>query len=322
MYRVLAVDGGGVRGVVPAVVLAELEARSGRPVADLFDLVAATSTGAILGLGLTCPGPDGRPAVTAQQLVDRYRDDSRTIFSRSPWWRLRTANGFLGPKYDVSRLESRLQQALGTVPLSQALCEVLVTAYDLHARSPYFFTRSSVRDGTAPDVPMWLVARCSSAAPTYFAAGRAPSRDGTRFLVDGGVMANNPALCAYAEVIGAMDARVMVRDDLVLVSLGTGSATASLAAARIRAGGTAVWARPLFEVVLDGQEDVVDHQLRDLMPPRRYYRFQADLPDPSEAIDVATPEVLHALSDTARRLVEARSGELSQLATLLATGRG
>ena len=299
MYRVLSIDGGGVRGVVPALVLAELESRSGRRVADLFDFVAATSTGAILGLGLVCPGSEDRPAWSARQIVDFYEREGPAVFARSPWWVLRSANGVLGPKYDVRRLERRLRGVLGTVSLGHALCEVLVTTYDLYARTPHLFTRSGAR-GAEVDPPMWTVALCSSAAPTYFAAARADSANGPRWLVDGGVMANNPAMCAYAVVLRAMEAGTLARDDLFVVSIGTGSLSTDLSVPRIRTGGAMSWARPLFDVVLDGQEDIVDRELRGLLTAQRYQRFQADLPDRCEHIDDASPENMRALRHSAR----------------------
>ena len=57
--RILSIDGGGIRGVIPAMILARIESLTGKPIAELFDLIAGTSTGGILTLGLTKPGPDG-----------------------------------------------------------------------------------------------------------------------------------------------------------------------------------------------------------------------------------------------------------------------
>ena len=306
--------------MVPALVLAELERRSGRPVVDLFDFVAATSTGAILAMGMVCPGPEDRPAWSARQLVDFYERDGPNVFTRSPWWVLRSANGVLGPKYDIRQLERRLRSVLGKVSLGQALCEVLVTTYDLKARAPYLFTRRGAR-GSEVDPPMWTVALCSSAAPTYFSAGRTDSANGPRWLVDGGVMANNPAMCAYAGVLRAMDAGAVPREDVLLVSIGTGSLSTDLSKPRIRTGGAMAWVRPLFDVVLDGQEDIVDRELQELLQ-QHYLRFQADLPDSCEHIDDASPANMRALRKSAGTLIEARSDDLDLVARTLVPERG
>ena len=98
MVRVLSIDGGGIRGIIPALVLAELEECTRRPVAELFALVAGTSTGGLLALALTRPGQDGRPAFAARELVDLYVEEGPRIFERSIWQRIRSADALLDEK--------------------------------------------------------------------------------------------------------------------------------------------------------------------------------------------------------------------------------
>src|SRR3954453_11349493 len=96
--RVLAIDGGGNRGIIPATVLADLEVRSGRAVADLFDLVVGTSTGGILALALTAAGEGGRPRLRAEELISLYVREGPRIFSRSVFDRIRSVDGALDEK--------------------------------------------------------------------------------------------------------------------------------------------------------------------------------------------------------------------------------
>jgi uncharacterized protein len=318
MYRVLSIDGGGVRGLVAAHVLAELERRTDRPVAELFDLVAATSTGAIVGLGLLRPGADGRPARSAAEVAETYSSTSRAVFHRSAWQRLRTLDGLLGPKYDAAVLDRALRREFDDIVLSEALSEVLVTAYDLHTRRPFFFKSRDIVEGRATDQPMWLVARSSSAAPTYFLPAASQHRTGRRWLVDGGVFANNPTLCALVESRrrGHHDDKDSA-DDLLVVSVGTGAISENYATPRTLHGGALTWARPLFDVVLDGQEDSTDYQMRRLVKRGRYFRFQADLPDRARAIDDASTANLTRLRDGAAELVQRRSADLEAVARLL-----
>jgi patatin-like phospholipase/acyl hydrolase len=318
VYRILSIDGGGVRGLVPALVLAELEERTGRHVADLFDLVAGTSAGAILALGLLRPGADGRPRWRARDLVDFYEVAGPAIFARTPWRVVRTVDGLLAPRYDARPLERLLRERLGDDTLGDALREVIVTSYDIRGREPYLFTSADVRARTAADQPMWTVARASSAPPTYFAPVRMRRDDGTgdRWLVDGGVYANNPAMCAYAHV-----RRHRQDTEVGLVSVGTGELSTDFATARIRRGGALVWARPLFDIVLDGQENVTDHQLRELLPAGRYFRFQAGLDTRSERIDDGSPRNLRALRDQATRLIARSAASLDAAAAMLTTTR-
>jgi hypothetical protein len=314
VYRILSIDGGGIRGLVPALVLAELEDRAKRPVADLFDLVAGTSTGALLALALLRPGAGNRPQWSAQEVAVFYEARGPRIFARTPWRELRTLSGYLGPRYAARALEGELDELFGDTMLSSALCDVIVTSYDLRSRRPYLFTSDDVRASRTPDQPMRLVARCSAAAPTYFAPGRlGDGADEGRWLVDGGVFANNPAMSAYAAARQERPA-----DELVLMSVGTGALTLDYATTRLRRGGALVWSRPLFTIVLDGQEDVTDLQLRQLVPDGRYYRFQADLEARSEHIDDTGSSNLRALRDRGSRLIERSSADLDAVVALLA----
>src|SRR5688500_20096318 len=105
--RVLAIDGGGIRGIIPALVLAELERRSGRPVFELFDLIAGTSTGGILACALCAPDP-----LPAEEVAAIYEEEGPAIFDRSAWQRIRSAEGLLDEKYDAGALDRALERFL------------------------------------------------------------------------------------------------------------------------------------------------------------------------------------------------------------------
>ena len=296
--RVLAIDGGGIRGIVPALVLAELEARAGRPVRELFDLVAGTSTGGILACALGTP--DARPAA---ELVELYRTEGPRIFRRSLWQQVRSGGGLLDEQHDETVLVAVLRDYLGDARLSQATPRLLVTAYDLEAREPYFF--KSWRPER--DAPLVDVARATSAAPTYFE----PHLLDGRSLVDGGVFANNPAMCAYAE------AQRLEPGDHVVLSLGTGRQTRPIRHADAKDRGLIGWVRPVIDVVFDGVADTVDYQLRHLCLKGDYVRMEVELDLASDALDDASPLNLSRLQEQARRLVAAEDERLTALAERL-----
>lgn len=99
MQKVLSIDGGGIRGIIPAMVLAEIERRTGKTTSELFDLVAGTSTGGILALGLTKPGQGGKPEYSAKRLIELYETEGRKIFSIPVWHRIHSAAGVAEEKY-------------------------------------------------------------------------------------------------------------------------------------------------------------------------------------------------------------------------------
>src|SRR5665809_42463 len=123
-YRVLSIDGGGIRGLIPAKLLAEIERRTEKPVSELFDLTAGTSTGGILTLALAMPA-EGVPAWSAQELIGLYEREGPHIFSRSLRHRIRSADGLLDERYPADGLERALDTYFGTARLSEALTEAV-----------------------------------------------------------------------------------------------------------------------------------------------------------------------------------------------------
>jgi len=313
--KILAIDGGGIRGLIPAVVLADLERRTGRRSAEMFDLIAGTSTGGILGCGLTRPGENGAPAFTAADLIGLYESEGPEIFHRSLVKRIESVDGYADERYEDRGLNAALNRYLDGTRLSQAVCDVFITAYEIERRQAFFFRSSRARTDPAYDFTFVDVARATSAAPTYFEPVRVSDAAGAASyaLIDGGVFALNPAMCAYAELsaTGRSDAI-----DLV-VSLGTGSHTRRLAFEDVRGWGQLEWARPLVDVVFDGVAQTVDFELGQLLGPERYVRVQTQLTEASDDLDDASDRNLEALRREGARLVEERADDLERVARLL-----
>jgi patatin-like phospholipase/acyl hydrolase len=309
---VLSIDGGGIRGIIPATVLAELERLTGRPTAELFDLVAGTSTGGILALALTAPGEDRRPRFTARELIDLYAVEGPRIFARSLLRRLETADGHIDERYSAQGLDRALRRYFGDLRLSQSLRPVLVTGYSLEERRPFFFKSERARRDPRDDHPTWVAARATAAAPSYFEPQPVAGDAGEVGVVDGGVCVVNPAMSAYAEAW-----RDGARDVLV-VSLGTGQQTRAIHLRDARTWGQLEWARPLIDIVFDGMSDVVDYQLRHLLPDDRYFRLQVELRRARDELDDAGAANLHLLREEADRLLDEQGPRLAALAAALA----
>jgi uncharacterized protein len=294
--RVLSIDGGGIRGVIPALVLTEMERRSGRRVFDLFDLIAGTSTGGIIACAVCAPDP-----LPASELVKLYEDQGPDIFSRSLFQRIRSADGLLDEKYDDAALDGALERFLGQKLLSQTRPDLIVPSYDTAEPGPYFFKTTDARSSPDDDFPLSVVARATSAAPTYFE----PVESGQKALVDGGVFAANPAMCALAEVLNTVSP-----DDVVLVSLGTGERTHKRTFEEIDDWGLVAWARPILDVVFDGASDAVNYQLKRVLPGDRYWRFQVELTLASDHLDDATDGNLAKLRGHAEELIQQHSADI------------
>jgi patatin-like phospholipase/acyl hydrolase len=313
--RILAIDGGGIRGLIPAVVLADLERRTGRRTAEMFDLIAGTSTGGILACGLTRPGDDGAPVFSAADLIGLYESEGPEIFHRSLIKRITSVDGYADERYDDVGLNAALRRYLDGARLSQAVTDLFITAYEIERRQAFFFRSSRARTDPAYDFTFVDAARATSAAPTYFEPVRVSDIAGesSYALIDGGVFALNPAMCAYAEITATGR-----RDDVdLVVSLGTGSHTRRLPFEDVRGWGQIEWARPLVDVVFDGIAQTVDFELAQLLDPERYVRFQTDLTDASDDLDDAGDRNLEALRREGNRLVEERADDLERVAKAL-----
>ncbi len=319
--RILAIDGGGIRGIIPALVLAEIEDRTGRRVADLFDLVAGTSTGGILAAALTRPGDEGGagqdagPRYSARDLLGLYEAEGPEIFDRSLLKRIRSVDGWFDERYDDGGLEAALRRYLDGSRLSDALTDVLITAYEIERREAFFFRSARARADPVYDFTLADACRASAAAPTYFEPARVGdlAGDATYALIDGGVFATNPVLCAVADVARAGR---LGEVELVL-SLGTGSHTRPLAYERVRGWGALEWARSIVDVVFDGVADTTDFEAAQLLGPDRYVRLQTDLGLASDDLDDASPRNMAALREEGARLLRDNAAAVDALAERL-----
>ena len=316
IVKILSIDGGGIRGIIPAIVLTEIEKRTGRPVSQLFDLVAGTSTGGILALGLTIPKTKGAPLYTAQNLVEMYEREGRRIFSRSLLRKLFACDNLTWKKYSSTGIEQVLLEYFGDSRLRDAATEVLITSYEIERRFPFFFKSCHARERLDYDFPARQIARATSAAPTYFEPMKlfTGTNSDHYTLIDGGVFANNPAACALVE------ARTTHPDAsaYLMVSLGTGALMRSLPLSVAKYWGSVRWAKPLIDIVFDGVSSTVDYQLRELVrstpsQSQLYYRFQVHLNGHDSKLDNTSPRNITALKALGYELVERESEDIAKL---------
>jgi len=320
MIKILSIDGGGIRGIIPAIVLAEIEKRTRRTIASLFHLIAGTSTGGILALGLSIPKTPAGPLYAARHLLELFEHQGARIFSRGIFHALAACGNLRRAKYPASGVEQVLMEYFGTSRLRDAATDVLIPSYEIERTLPFFFRSAIARQRSDYDFPAREVARATSAAPTYFEPMKLLTGTFTDHytLIDGGVCANNPAACALVE------ARTTHGDagDFLVVSLGTGELTHCLPYAQTRDWGIVRWAVPVLDVVFDGASRTVDYQLRQLLPGtsaqcKRYYRFQTTLDSHNHRLDNASPENITALKALAYNLVDRQSAEIDQLCAKL-----
>ena len=173
--RILSIDGGGIRGIIPAMVLQWIEGTTGKRISEMFHMVADTSTGGLLACGLVTPARGSEPR-SATEMVDLYRNRGGEIFHSSFWKGFGSLCGIADEKYDAEALEKILKKYFGEAKLSQVAKDLLVTSYNIETRRPFFFKSWKARgekldnDETAADRDFLIrdLCRATSAAPTYF----------------------------------------------------------------------------------------------------------------------------------------------------------
>ena len=319
-FKVLAIDGGGIRGIIPALILVAIEQRTQRAISDVFDMLAGTSTGGIIALGLTKPGAGGRPDKSATDIVGLYETQGMNIFPHSLRQVLHV-EALAGSKYPADGIESTLQRYFGDVRLKDALKPVIVPSYDVEKQTPIFFKSERARENAAADFYMREVARATSAAPTYFPPEKINTADPLQYyaLIDGGVIANNPAMCAYAEAIK------MGHPEVLMVSLGTGELRHPIKYGDAARWGQLEWAQPIIDIALQGSSETVDYQLQQVLSvdgaSQAYFRFQLELTQDATNMDDASDANIKHLMDLASDYLSHADTQsaLSTLCALLST---
>ena len=330
--RILSIDGGGIRGIIPGTVLIALEAKlqalSGNPamrIADAFDLIAGTSTGGILTCLYLCPNKaTGRPQFSAQEAVDLYLKNGSTIFNVSSFKRFQSFDGLTDEMYSADALESTLRKYFGDLKLSDLLKPCMITSYDITRRQAQFFNSADVaKKGIGWDFYLRDVARATSAAPTYFEPANISAMDKTLYpLVDGGVFANNPAMCASIEAFNLKPGLQV--NDLQVLSIGTGDVDKSYHYEDAKNWGKIGWVLPIIDIMMSGVSETVDFQLRQLFSSAgcadHYLRLQLDLKDFTDvdsAMDNASQRNMQALERAGTSLAHDSDAKLTTFASML-----
>ncbi|MFE9425302.1 CBASS cGAMP-activated phospholipase [Kitasatospora sp. NPDC006697] len=283
-FQILSLDGGGLRGIFSAAVLASLEEDLGISIADHFDLIAGTSTGGIIALALGL-------GLTPREIVEFYVRLGPTVFRDSTARRLRQV---VKSKYSDDPLRAALVDVFGERTFGESTKRLIVPSYNLVSDDVYLFrtphTPRLRRDWRERAVD---VAMATAAAPTYLPA---LPLAGNR-LVDGGVWANNPSMVALVEAVGPLG---IALDKISMFSLGTLSEVRHRSR-RLDRGGLAAWARSISDVLLRAQSISANNQVHHLLTPERLLRLNPTVPPDVMALDCVDADDLIGLAAHASR---------------------
>lgn len=314
--RILSIDGGGIRGIIPGTILGYIEKRlqqrdnSKLKIADYFDFVAGTSTGGILACAYLMPGADGHARYSTEDALNLYMKKGGGIFHSGLMSKISRGWGLLDEKYSVAALQQDVNDFFGDTTLDQLIKPCLITSYEITARNAVFFT-SADADDPIRNFYVRDVARATSAAPTYFEPAHIQSMSGQQYsLIDGGVFANNPALCAYAEIRKTSFSKELndaekpdlpTAKDMLFVSLGTGTVQKPYTFDEMKDAGELKWLDPIIDILMSGNSETVCYQLMQMYKTLEgkdrddYYRIEPPLREAKSEMDDASPQNLENL---------------------------
>jgi len=334
MITVLSIDGGGVRGIIPAAILEFLEEKLQEldgpdvSIADYFDIIAGTSTGGLVTAMLAAPNEKNRPLFAAKDITKFYLDNCPHIFPPTTGF-LQSAFKYLnGPKYSGDYLHKILKKYLGDTRLHQTLTNVVITTYDIKIQQPAIFSTFTAKKDELTDAFLADVCIGSSAAPTYLPAYYFQTKDSsgnTRSfnLIDGGIAANNPTLLAINQVtkqtlLGCPDFAVptsKARDTtkFLVLSLGTGQKMETYNATDAAKWSLIGWLSnggktPIIDMFSQASADLVDIHaavvFQAFKSEKNYLRIQIELSGHTSSTDLSTKKNLEDLVEIGRNLLD------------------
>ncbi|GLJ39127.1 hypothetical protein SUGI_0797520 [Cryptomeria japonica] len=336
MITILSIDGGGVRGIIPATILEFLETQLQKldgldaRLADYFDVMAGTSTGGLVTAMLTAPSKEKKPLYAAKDVTRFYLEHCPSIFPyrKGPSGWLQSIYTLLrGPKYSGDYLHNLVKEILRGIRLNELLTNVVIPTYDTNLQQPIIFSTFETKKDISKDAYLSDICISTSAAPTYLPAHHFETKDRSgnprEFnLIDGGVAANNPTLIAINEVTKesikpnndwVSRGKAKAKQNFLVLSLGTGYQTAAYKATDVAKWGLLGWLYnsgrvPILETFMQSSSDMVDIHasvvFQAFESEQNYLRVQeSELTGEAASVDISTKQNLKKLEDIGLQLL-------------------
>ncbi len=319
-FNILAIDGGGIRGIVPIRILQKIEELSGKKIHELFDMMAGTSTGGLIVSCITLKDhPDSTtPKYTLEDLAKIYTTDGSTIFPiRTGLGKIiRNVETLFEPEFSPGGLDKILGEYIQGQRIKDAYRPLLVSTYDLYNNAPVFFKSSEAASDETANALIHDVCRATSAAPTYFPAYTFNYKGQRLTGIDGGVYVNNPTMAAIAEIrrygnagyYKKKDGSPVEMKDISVLSLGTGSYNGKISQKEAVSWGQLEWIQHITDIMMKGVSQTTDYESREIMfkkdEDRPYLRLNINILDEKYSdMSDAQPQVIQYLENEVKNQV-------------------
>jgi patatin-like phospholipase/acyl hydrolase len=346
-FKILSLDGGGIRGVLSCTILKFIEEQTNYPISSLFNVIAGTSTGGIIALGLSTLNVNGNNLFSAADMLNLYVNDGKQIFSKRNGDLLSWISGDVFNKpYDSTQIELLLDRYFSNFRLKDSFPHLLVTTYEIEKGQPFYFSSRLAKLDPREDFPLKEIARSTSAAPTYFKPSHVAYEEQELAFIDGGVFANNPSILAYCEareiwkelkkdkhsteetVAGTKSfLPVVAADDhelpFYMLSIGTGYCRNKISKSEVAKWRNKNWFEPLMtNIFMRGVTESTDFTMQHLLPPYkngtlRYNRLNMEIPDACNEMDNTSKKNIAELIALADKYVKDNKSALLEICKIL-----
>ncbi|MGE0569309.1 MAG: patatin-like phospholipase family protein [Bacteroidia bacterium] len=294
-FRILSIDGGGLRGVVPLTILQKFEALTGQPIWKSFDLIAGTSTGGLLASAITIPKNTKNHNEGAKYSLDDlmrvYLERGKEIFPPPSNFfgdLFKTTDGAFSPMFSDKGIHKVFTDVCGDARLAETLTHIMVSTYDLNNNVPLFFKSRAARNNDEQNIKIYDIARATSAGPTYLPAYELiypnDKEDKNRLCIDGGVFINNTSLGALAEFSKhhaqygyGKENEDIIYEDVFVLSIGTGSYSGRISADEAKNKGKLFWATRISDIMMKGVNQTTHYEMNEMMETGNYLRLSIDI---------------------------------------------
>ncbi len=294
-FRILSIDGGGLRGVVPLNILKKVEEFTGQPIYKSFDLIAGTSTGGLIACALTIPKEvnnlNAGAKYSLDSLLNVYLNKGKEIFpppSNALSRFLKPMDGAFNPMFGDEGIEKVFKEVCGNAKLNEALTHLMISTYDLNNNIPLFFKSRSSKQNLLQNISIYEIARATSAGPTYLPAFELKypndKENENRLCIDGGVFINNPSMGALSEFVKHhVDYGYMTQNkdidykDVFVLSIGTGTYSGKITAEQAKKKGKLFWATRISDIMMRGVNRTTDYEMKQMMEEKNYLRLSIEI---------------------------------------------
>ena len=314
-FRILSIDGGGLRGIIPLQVIKEVEKLTGEPVHKTFDLIAGTSTGGLLTCALSFGDQETVIGNTRKYTLDEiqkiYEEKGKEIFPKYRFVRKGYVylKKWLRPQFKAENLNKILIEYFGENRLTSCLKPIFITSYNIHRNLPIYFTTREATLQDEKNSKLVEVCRATSAAPTYLPSFSFNFDSENVVCIDGGIVMNNPSIGALIEVLGNSDYKHYKIDgnrldlkDISILSLGTGRTKKNHKSASSHKWGRLNWIKPVIDISTAGPVRIVHNQIATIFSSsnldKNYLRIDIDIDEQySEMSDSSATTLSYLLNE-------------------------